>query len=86
MLFRSRLAELHKVGMDPVEVGEKVLAGIRNNDLHIFPHPEFRDELREIFDEILTALPEGATDPRRLAFEEGRRRVNADAKAKSTRH
>ncbi len=71
--FMSRLADIHKAGMDPVEVGEKVLAGIRRNDLHIFPHPEFKDELREIFSETLSALPEGPVDPRRLAFEEFRR-------------
>jgi NAD(P)-dependent dehydrogenase (short-subunit alcohol dehydrogenase family) len=71
--FMSRLADIHKVGMDPVEVGEKVLAGIRRNDLYIFPHPEFKDELREIFDEILVALPEEPVDPKRLAFEEFRR-------------
>ena len=71
--FMSRLADIHKVGMDPVEVGEKVLAGIRRNDLYIFPHPEFKEELREIFDEILVALPEEAVDPKRLAFEEFRR-------------
>ncbi len=71
--FMSRLADIHSAGMDPVEVGEKVLAGIRRNDLHIFPHPEFKDELREIFNETLSALPEGPVDPRRLAFEEFRR-------------
>jgi short-subunit dehydrogenase len=71
--FMGRLADIHKVGMDPVEVGEKVLAGIRRNDLYIFPHPEFKDELREIFDEILAALPEEPVDPERLAFEEFRR-------------
>jgi len=71
--FMSQLAEIHKVGMDPVEVGEKVLAGIRRNDLYIFPHPEFKDELREIFDEVLSALPSGDVDPKRLAFEEFRR-------------
>jgi NAD(P)-dependent dehydrogenase (short-subunit alcohol dehydrogenase family) len=78
--FMSRLADIHKVGMDPVEVGEKVLAGIRRNDLHIFPHPEFKDELREIFNEILSALPEGPVDPKRLAFEEFRRENTAKAK------
>ena len=78
----ARLADVHKVGMDPVEVGEKVLEGIRNNDLYIFPHPEFKDELREIFDEILAALPEGSADPKRLAFEEGRRQAKASAKSK----
>jgi len=71
--FMERLADIHKVGMDPVEVGEKVLSGIRRNDLYIFPHPEFKEELREIFDEILVALPEEPVDPRRLAFEEFRR-------------
>ena len=49
--FMAKLPELHqKAGMDPTAVGEKVLAGIRRNDLYIFPHPEFRAELREIFD------------------------------------
>jgi NAD(P)-dependent dehydrogenase (short-subunit alcohol dehydrogenase family) len=80
--FMSRLADIHKVGMDPVEVGEKVLAGIRRNDLYIFPHPEFKDELREIFDEILVALPEEPVDPKRLAFEEFRRANKRNATSK----
>jgi NAD(P)-dependent dehydrogenase (short-subunit alcohol dehydrogenase family) len=71
--FMRRLADINKLGMDPVEVGERVLAGIRRNDLYIFPHPEFKEELREIFDEVLTALPDGDADPKRLAFEEFRR-------------
>lgn len=78
--FMSRLADIHKVGMDPLEVGEKTLNGIRNNDLYIFPHPEFREELREIFDEVITALPEGKADPKRLAFEEGRWQAKTKAK------
>jgi NAD(P)-dependent dehydrogenase (short-subunit alcohol dehydrogenase family) len=52
------LPEIHKAGMDPEEVGKKVLAGIRRNDLYIFSHPEFKDELREIFNEVLHALPQ----------------------------
>ncbi len=80
--FMKKLAEIHKIGMDPVEVGEKVLAGIRRNDLYIFPHPEFKDELREIFDEILSALPAGAVDPSRLAFEEFRRANKRSATSK----
>jgi NAD(P)-dependent dehydrogenase (short-subunit alcohol dehydrogenase family) len=84
--FMARLAELQLVGMDPVEVAEKVLRGIRNNDLFIFPHPEFKEELREIFNEVLSALPgdTGSADPRRLAFE-SRRRDNLK-KAKDPRH
>lgn len=80
--FLGMLAELHKIGMPPEEVGEKVLQGIRNNDLFIFPHPEFKDELKEIFDEVLAAVPDGAVDPRRLAFEEGRRQRKAETRAK----
>jgi hypothetical protein len=58
------------------------LAGIRRNDLYIFPHPEFKDELREIFDEVLAALPEGVADPQRLAFEEFRRANKRNATGK----
>jgi NAD(P)-dependent dehydrogenase (short-subunit alcohol dehydrogenase family) len=81
--FMARLPGIHQVGMEPEEVGEKVLAGIRRNDLYIFSHPEFKEELRAIFDEILAALPEGQVDPRRLAFEEGRRQAMEKAKAEA---
>jgi NAD(P)-dependent dehydrogenase (short-subunit alcohol dehydrogenase family) len=82
----ARVAELQRFGMDPLEVAEKVLRGIRNNDLYIFPHAEFREELQEIFGEVLGALPNepGSADPRRLAFE-ARRRENL-RKAKERRH
>ena len=75
--FMKKLPEMHKSGMDPVEVGEKVLEGIRRNDLYIFPHPEFREELSEIFSEVLAAIPEGYVDPQRLAIEEVRRNIVA---------
>lgn len=71
--FMARLADIHQVGMEPDEVAECVLRGILANHLYIFPHPEFKEELREIFDTILAAVPDGEVDPRRLAFEEGRR-------------
>jgi NAD(P)-dependent dehydrogenase (short-subunit alcohol dehydrogenase family) len=71
--FMARLPEIHQMGMEPDEVAEKTLKGILANDLYIFPHPEFREELREIFDTVLAAVPEGEVDPRRLAVEEGRR-------------
>jgi NADP-dependent 3-hydroxy acid dehydrogenase YdfG len=67
------LPEIHKLGMGLEEVGEKVLAGIRRNDLYIFSHPEFKEELQEIFDEVLGALPEEEAPAQRLAFEQTRR-------------
>jgi len=81
--FMAQLANIHQVGMDPEDVAARVLEGIRRNDLHIFPHPEFKEELRELFDGILAAVPDGHVDPARLAFEEGRRRRQAEA-ARST--
>jgi len=80
--FMARLPEIHQFGMEPEEIGEKVLLGIQRNDLYIFTHPdEFKEELKELFDEALAALPEGEPDPRRLAFEKLRREANAKARA-----
>ena len=79
--FVGRLAEVHKLGMEPEEVGEKVLRAIRRNDFYIFTHPEFREELRSIFDEALAALPDEPVPPGRLAFEDGRRAMAAKARA-----
>jgi hypothetical protein len=50
-----------------------VLAGIRRNSLYIFSHPEFKEELREIFDEALNSLPDEEAPEGRLAFEKMRR-------------
>jgi NAD(P)-dependent dehydrogenase (short-subunit alcohol dehydrogenase family) len=72
-LFMEKLPEVHKIGMAPEEVGKKVLEGIRRNDLYIFSHPEFKEELKEIFDETLDALPKEDAPRARVEFEEGRR-------------
>ncbi|HUN26540.1 MAG TPA: SDR family NAD(P)-dependent oxidoreductase [Steroidobacteraceae bacterium] len=78
--FMARLADLHaRAGMTPLEVGDKVLRAIRRNDFYIFTHPEFKEELREIFAEALEALPEETPPPARLAFEERRRALKAQA-------
>jgi len=79
--FMKRLPDVHLAGMEPEEVGEKVLRGIRRNDLYIFTHPEFKEELRALFDETLAALPEGEAPPARLEVEKGRRQIIANLKA-----
>jgi NAD(P)-dependent dehydrogenase (short-subunit alcohol dehydrogenase family) len=71
--FMDVLPEIHKFGMEPEEVGEKVLAGIRRNNLYIFSHPEFKEELQEIFDEALNSLPADEVPADRAAFEKSRR-------------
>ena len=83
MEFMNILPEIHKAGMDPEEVGEKVLAGILRNDLYIFSHPEFKEELREIFDEVLDYLPQEEAPADRLAFEKTRRDALKKAKAEA---
>jgi NAD(P)-dependent dehydrogenase (short-subunit alcohol dehydrogenase family) len=45
-------------GMDPLEAGERVLNGVRNNDLFILTHPEFKPGMQERFDAILASVPD----------------------------
>ena len=75
------LPGLHEAGMDPLEIGEKVLRAIRQNDFYVFPHPEHRDELQAIFDEVIAAFPDDPVPPDRLAVEEARRAGKAAALA-----
>jgi NAD(P)-dependent dehydrogenase (short-subunit alcohol dehydrogenase family) len=70
-------------GMDPVEVGEKVLRGIRNNDFYILSHSEFKEEFQESFDEIIAALPDEPLNPQREVFEEERRRHRREARQRA---
>ena len=44
--------------MSADEVGERVLAGIRNNDLYILTHPEFKEGTRARFEAILASYPD----------------------------
>jgi NAD(P)-dependent dehydrogenase (short-subunit alcohol dehydrogenase family) len=79
--FLERLAAIHGAGMTPEEIGGKVLRAVQHNDFYVFSHPEFKDELRTVFDEVLAAIPDEPVPPERLAFEEGRRERNAAARA-----
>jgi NAD(P)-dependent dehydrogenase (short-subunit alcohol dehydrogenase family) len=75
----ARLDQVLSVGMAPLDVAKRVLGGIQHNELYIFPHAEFKEELRELFDGILAALPDVAPDPQRMAMEDGRRARKKDA-------
>lgn len=59
----ARQAELARSGLDPMEVAAEVLAAIRQGRLYVFTHAdaEWRAELTERFDAILTAMDEAAT-------------------------
>ena len=58
--FERELAERPNspLWMDPRECGERVLAGIRNDDLYIFTHREFREGAEERFRAILASFPD----------------------------
>lgn len=63
-------------GMDALEAGNIVLDGIRRNAGYILTHGESREELREIFDDILDSFPEPRElSPANMEFESQRRNM-----------
>jgi len=72
----ERLAGVHEFGMEPDTIGARILDGIRENRANIFTHPDHKEELRELFDEILADYRDYPPDSgyeQRLAFEKLRR-------------
>lgn len=50
--------EVEHIIMDPVESGERVLRGMRNNDLYIITHPEWKAGFNGRNDAIMRACPD----------------------------
>jgi NAD(P)-dependent dehydrogenase (short-subunit alcohol dehydrogenase family) len=74
--FVQRLAQVHEFGMEPDVIAARVLEAMREDRFHIFPHPEFKDELSELFGEILGDFRDYPVDPghaQRIDFEKTRR-------------
>ena len=72
----KRLAAVHEFGMEPDVVAARVLEAMREDRFHIFTHPEFKDELSEVFAEILQDFRDYPVDPghtKRIDFEKTRR-------------
>lgn len=80
--FAARLNDLQKLGMDPLEIGQRILRGVLNDDLYIMTHPEHRDEVERDYAEIVAAFPDEEGDPRRVEFEQFRQKTKYDIKAK----
>ncbi len=68
-------------GMDPLEVGEKTLAGMTGNRAIIFTHPEFERDFAEIYRDCVAALPHEPAPEARLHIERLRREANRAAAA-----
>jgi NAD(P)-dependent dehydrogenase (short-subunit alcohol dehydrogenase family) len=72
----KRLAEVHQFGMEPDVIAARVLEAMREDRFHVFSHPEFKDELSEVFGEILQDFRDYPADPgfqQRTDFEKTRR-------------
>jgi NAD(P)-dependent dehydrogenase (short-subunit alcohol dehydrogenase family) len=72
----KRLADIHEFGMGGEVIAARVLDAMRENRFHIFTHPEFKDELNELFEEILQDFRNYPPDPgfeQRTGFEQTRR-------------
>jgi len=72
----KRLAQVHEFGMEPDVIAARVLEAIAEDRFHIFTHPEFKDELSEVFGEIMQDFRDYPVDPghgQRTDFEKTRR-------------
>jgi hypothetical protein len=63
---RRPIEEVRMVFMNPVETGERVVRGIRNNDLFIHTHPEFRGGYIARHDAIIRAIPNEPRNEKRF--------------------
>jgi len=60
-------------GMDPYEVGSKILAGMTEQKGLILTHPEHGPDFEEIHAKVMAALPQEEAPPGRLKIEQLRR-------------
>lgn len=52
-----------QVAMDPLEAGNRVLQGMRNNDLYVLTTPDFEEDFRARGEAIVASLPTDVTPP-----------------------
>jgi NAD(P)-dependent dehydrogenase (short-subunit alcohol dehydrogenase family) len=55
-------------GIDPAEVAELVVQGIKNDQFYLFPHPEMKEAAQARVNEMLNAF--GEADPERVAAQQ----------------
>jgi short-subunit dehydrogenase len=77
----ERFGTAFEAGMDPLEVGEKTLAGLKENRAVIFTHPEYAEDFAEIYRDSVAALPDEAVPEGRAHIERLRREAKRAAAA-----
>jgi NAD(P)-dependent dehydrogenase (short-subunit alcohol dehydrogenase family) len=68
----ASLHSIHQFGMEPDQLAQAILTGIKDNAAYVIPYPEVREELEKHFREIVDSVPSMESDP-----EGARRRVEA---------
>jgi len=82
--FVGQLQQVHEAGMEPEVIARRTVDAVKENRFYVFSHPEFRDELAEVFAEIIGEFRDYPPDPgldERLAIEVGRRARYREARA-----
>ena len=72
--------------MEPDTIGARILDGIRENRAHIFTHPDHKDEVAELADEVLADyrdLPNDTGYDQRIKFEHARMKNFAETRRKA---
>ncbi len=81
----SALAGIHEFGMEPDTIGARILEGLRENRAHIFTHPDHKEEVAELAEEILADYRDYPPDTgyeQRIAFEQRRMAMFAETRRK----
>lgn len=65
--FDGKMPDWSKVFMTPEEVGERVVRGIKRNDLFILTHPEFKEGIVARNEALLRAMPDEPVNEERKA-------------------
>jgi short-subunit dehydrogenase len=81
--MKEAVKDMLRLGLSPDVIGRIAVDGVKANKLYIFTHPEFADDLAELHQEIMGALPAGHAPLQRLEVEEGRRQSLRAARAKA---
>jgi NAD(P)-dependent dehydrogenase (short-subunit alcohol dehydrogenase family) len=69
------------LGMEPIEVGQKIVAGMTANKGLILSHPDHREDIEDIYHTTLAALPDEPIPEGRAEIERLRRQANREAEA-----
>jgi NAD(P)-dependent dehydrogenase (short-subunit alcohol dehydrogenase family) len=77
----ERFGSAFDAGMDPLDVGQKTLAGMSENRAVIFTHPEYTEDFAEIYRDSVAALPDEPVPEGRAHIERLRREAKRAAAA-----